>query len=435
MAAIQEIKNIKVEDLHLWTENPRDPVDVKMTDFDIIQHAIDSNPKAWNLDKLVSSMGAHYDFSEIPTVVYVEGKPVVYDGNRRVAVLKYLQNTELYTQLTGKLHLDNGPDELSSLAEIPCNVCDKETALTNIERKHSSNGSWGILQREYFLSTHRGQKRSLFQEIEEQTGIISKNPKMNQRFVKDELLTTKKLEELGFSRDEKGFIANYSDDRSRLIIDEIVSAVNDGSIDTRTSRGKLKDALLKRNPELKKSIEEFDKNKPTQLVNLSNDVQEIQRRTPITKPNNKLFGRTLYLERGPVNDLYVGMETIYTANQSDERKMSAVLPIIGMSLRLILDVAARKYYERIGDSKLSRDQLYKEFLKIAKKDMSQQQKNFASLTTGWLSDKDNIDGLLAKYAHGNINTQKPDILNASVIIGDVLEVYFGKNKNITNLDT
>ena len=143
MATVQDIQNIKVKDLCLWTENPRDPIDTNVTDADIIKRAIDENPKAWNLDKLVTEMGAHYDLSELPTVVYVDNKPVVYDGNRRVAVLKYLQDSPLYSEVSGRLPLKYEPQELIDLTEIPCNVCDQETALTNIERKHSTNGSWG----------------------------------------------------------------------------------------------------------------------------------------------------------------------------------------------------------------------------------------------------------------------------------------------------
>ena len=147
--AKQEIKKIKVSDLRLWSENPRDPIDPKSTDFDVIKRAIDENPSDWNLDKMVKEMGNHYDFSEIPTVVYLDGVPVVYDGNRRVAVLKYLQDKTLYSSLTGKLFpTTDGPKELRELQEIPCNVCEKDTALTNIERKHVSNGSGGTPHRE-----------------------------------------------------------------------------------------------------------------------------------------------------------------------------------------------------------------------------------------------------------------------------------------------
>lgn len=429
MTAVQDIQKIKVKDLCLWTENPRDPIDTDATDTDIIKHAIDENPKAWNLDKLVAEMGAHYDLSELPTVVYIDDKPVVYDGNRRVAVLKYLQNPQLYSEVSGRLPLGYESQELKDLTEIPCNVCNRETALINIERKHSSNGSWGILQRDYFLSTHRGQKKSFFQEIEEQTGLISQHPKMNQRFVKEELLTPKKLEEIGFSRTKDGLIANYTDDKSKMIFDEIVSAVNDGSIDTRTSRGKLKNALLKRNPNLQKELEGFDKNKSTNIVHITPDApKERVRKTPISRSVDIAFGRTLSLKDGPVNDLYRGIDMIYASNHKDEKRLACVLPIVGMSMRLILDVAARKYYEENGSTKIARDQLYKEFLKEAKQNMSQENKNFVSLTTGWLSDKENMDGLLAKYAHGNITAQKNDILNASIIVGDILEVYFKKEK-------
>lgn len=430
--AVQNIQNIKVADLCLWTENPRDPIDTNATDLDIVKHAIDDNPKTWNLGKLAKSMGAHYDFSEIPTVVYIDGKPVVYDGNRRIAVLKYLQNAELHTQLTGRLYLGDGPKELIDLTEIPCNVCDEDTALTNIERKHSANGSWGILQRDYFLSTHRKQKKSFFQEIEEQTGLISQHPKMNQRFVKEELLTPKKLEEIGFSRTKDGLVTNYTDDKSKSVLDEIVAAVNDGSIDTRTSRGKLKDALLERNSNLKNELDSFDTSKTTNIVNIPTDnPSKKYRKTPVSKPNSTVFGRTLSLEDGPVNDLYRGIDAIYSNHQNDDKQLTPMLPIIGMSMRLILDVAARKHYEQTNNSKVAKDQLYKEFLKEAKQNMNQQNKNFASLTTGWLSDKENIDGLLAKYAHGNITAQKSDILNASIIVGDILETYFSKNKNDT----
>ena len=115
----QEIQTIKVKDLHLWSENPRDPVDPTSSDFDIIKRAVDENPKEWNIDRIVKEMGNHYDFSEIPTVVFIDEKPIIFDGNRRIAVLKYLQDKELYSSLTGRLFLKDGPKELCELFEIP----------------------------------------------------------------------------------------------------------------------------------------------------------------------------------------------------------------------------------------------------------------------------------------------------------------------------
>jgi hypothetical protein len=425
---MQTIKNIEIKDLRLWSENPRDPIDAARSDYDVIKHAIEDDPKKWNLDKLAKEMGDYYDFSEIPTVVYINEKPVVFDGNRRVAVLKYLQNRKLYASLTGRLFFGDGPEALRKLRRIPCNVCDKETALTNIERKHSTNGSWGILQREYFLNRHREQKKSLFLEIEERTGIISKHPKMNQRFVKDEVLTEKNLNDIGFSYDdEKGITTNYSKDEIQGVLDKVVAVVNDNIITTRNARGRLKDALIENDPSLRKELRQFDKNKKTSPVDLAPDGYKVSRRkTPITKQKDVVFGRELSLETGPVNDLYRAIYSIYDKHRHDPAQIDMIIPIVGMSLRLILDVAARKYYESVGDENANIDQLYKKFLKLAKKGMKQKDKNFLSATRGWLSDKDSMEELLAKYAHGNIITQKADVLRASSIVGDILEEYFKK---------
>ena len=84
----QTIKYIAISDLVLWTENPRDPIDVNATDQDVVNRAIlDQNAK-WNLKRLAKEMGDFYDFSELPTVVYIKNKPVVYDGNRRIILAK-----------------------------------------------------------------------------------------------------------------------------------------------------------------------------------------------------------------------------------------------------------------------------------------------------------------------------------------------------------
>ena len=84
----QEILNIKLEDLVLWTENPRDPITPDSNDQDVANKALQDKDNKWNLSKLVAEMGDFYDFSEIPTVVMEKGKPVVYDGNRRVLLGK-----------------------------------------------------------------------------------------------------------------------------------------------------------------------------------------------------------------------------------------------------------------------------------------------------------------------------------------------------------
>ena len=112
----QEVKYISIQDLVLWTENPRDPIDENATDQDIVNRALIDNSDRWTLEKLAKEMGGYYDFSELPTVVYHGDKPVVYDGNRRIILGKIK---------FGLVTVSNGSNfGISDFPkEIPCNVC------------------------------------------------------------------------------------------------------------------------------------------------------------------------------------------------------------------------------------------------------------------------------------------------------------------------
>lgn len=434
----QKIIYIKVSDLHLWTENPRDPVEVESTDFEIINRAITDNENKWNLPKLIEKMGDYYDTSELPTVVIKDKKYIIYDGNRRIAVLKYLQNKELYSQLNGGLYFNEEPKRLREMTSIPCNVCDIETALKNVERKHENSGDWNRLERDYFSFKHLNKEKSHFIILNQQTGIISDNPKMNQRFVKDEMLSIENLAEIGFNYDTKCvFVSNYSDDISKKIIDNIVSLVVNNIVSTRKNRRELLKPLLEQSPELENIITKYDPKKmSTRLTYGTHEETKPKkstnvRKTPKSKKNDTLFGKTLSLKEGKVNDLYRAILNIYEKNQDD----ATVLPIIGMSMRLILEVGARVYYNQKDPENSKKDRLYKDFLKAAKNEMlvpnqmlfpQEEIKNYLSLTGQWLDDSINIEGLLAKYAHGNILVCKDSILKISIIIGEILEYYFKK---------
>ncbi|MCF6344259.1 MAG: hypothetical protein L3J15_06240, partial [Devosiaceae bacterium] len=103
------------------------------------------------------------------------------------------------------------------------------------------------------------------------------------------------------------------------------------------------------------------------------------------------------------------------------------LPIISMSLRLILEVAAREYFDEIEDAEgAKKDTVYRDFLKIANEEMNKKNENYLSLTEGWLSSNNKFEARLAKYAHYNINYTIQDMLNDSCIVADILKFYFEK---------
>ena len=418
--ADQEIKEIKVDELRLWSENPRDPIDPKSSDFDIIKRAIDENSDDWNLDKMIREMGNHYDFSEIPTVVYLEGIPVVFDGNRRVAVLKYLQDKALYSSLTGKLFPNSdGPKELRELREIPCNVCDKDTALTNIERKHISNGSWGTLQREYFLHRHRGQPKSLFLILEEQTKLISTHPALNQGFVKDEVFTEKNLKEIGFGVQGDQLVSNYDDDGQKKVLEQASSLVESKDITTRKNRGSLKQTLLQKHPEIKNTLATFDSTKKIEVVD--HEFTPPVRRTPRANGQEPvLFGKHLSLRAGEINDLYRDITDLHSYYRDNKTTLSkSFCALIRMSLRLVVESATTK---KIDDYVSSH-------FETAKKQLTTDQKT--TLSTQEVDTAAKLIKLLQVGAHKyTASANMEQTMAMSIIIGAMLEITHSKKKKV-----
>ena len=72
----QQVEYIPLDDLVLWTENPRDPLDGDYTNDDVIRRATDGrNDKQWQLSKLSKEMGDRFDLSELPTVCRIDDGP------------------------------------------------------------------------------------------------------------------------------------------------------------------------------------------------------------------------------------------------------------------------------------------------------------------------------------------------------------------------
>lgn len=425
---VQEIRNIAITDLKLWSENPRDPLSKDSSDYEIIKNALFEN-KTWELQKLLNEMGEYYDLSELPTVVDMKGKLTVLDGNRRIAVLKYLQDPLLYQQLEGGLFYVNESIELKNLKVIPCNVCDLETALNNIERKHINSKSWGCLERDYFLHNFRNIDKSLFIQLDEHTQAISQNPALNQRFVKEEVLTEKNLNALGFSINEKNkIVCNHTPDIQKKIIENIVELIKSKTIDTRKNRGDLITPFIKNYPEIE--VKPFNSNDKIYPVNFEKEkhkeknIHKEPRKTRRTKTEDILFGRKLTLVSGKVNNLYSYLDSTYKQVEND----SSALLVLAMSLRLLLEVAGREYFQNISSPVAEKDMVYKDFLKIAREDLSKEKaiENYFSLTKDWLNGNSSIEGLLGKYAHGNIVISRLDVVASSKLVGDILAHYFSK---------
>ena len=247
----QEVKYINIKELVLWTENPRDPIDENATDQDIVDRAINDSSGKWTLEKLAKEMGEYYDFSELPTVVYHGNKPVVYDGNRRI-ILGKIKHGFVTTPNESKIQIPDFP------VEIPCNVCAEEIALKNVYRKHSDTGSWQPLERDIFLHKFMNQKKSPFLILEETTGIISKNPHLNKRFVKEEIFNEEILKSMGFFFKDDVLYSIHNNQEGYSILSDISQKIEAEDITTRKNRRKVIEVL---EPSSQQLIDQNGKNK------------------------------------------------------------------------------------------------------------------------------------------------------------------------------
>lgn len=329
----QKIEEINVKDLVLWTENPRDPIDPNTSDQEIADRSISKDRKScWSLNRLFKEMGTRFDQSEIPTVAYNEGKPVVYDGNRRVLIGKIIHNL-VDTRSSFNFSGFDFPES------IPCNVCDVETALQHVDRKHADRGTWKPLERDMFKHRYMGEPKSPFLVIEEATQLVSRNPELNQRFVKDEIFDLTTLHKMGFSTNNSKFKSKYANsDDAQAVLENVVDLVKRKDVSTRKYRGRICDLLDKRL--LSRQTNTF-----TEFV--ADDQQSGQRKFRIFKSRQlPLFGKKLRLKPGSVNNLYSDLIRLYT--QKNRKEYSEDFPrIIRMALRLITEVASGE--QSMGD--------------------------------------------------------------------------------------
>ncbi len=417
----QEIKKILVSELHLWSENPRDPIDSDIGDSEIIKRAIKDDNKKWNISKLIKDMGTHYDFSELPTVVFKNNKYFVYDGNRRIAILKYLQNPTWSYKIENKLFPSSEPEELKNLLKIPCNVCNEETALTNIERKHITNSSWGQLERDYFEHNFKKKGKSSFLKFEEATGLISKNPELNENIMKNNILTESKLKEVGFSFDQKdNLISVYDEELANKILNKITELKINKAISSRGDNKYQIKKPLNETSEFKGKIKKFNQI-DTKLVNYKKDNSDSASTRKTKRQNSKkniLFGKNINLKAGITNDIYRDILDLYNYYEKNKSNLSNTFPnLIRMALRLLIDSAKSNQKEDI--------KVYvKSYFSNAKAKLSQDQKT--TLISNNVTES-NLASLLHTGAHNYSSASNMEqTIAISLIIGKMLISTHGK---------
>lgn len=441
----QIILDIPLTDLHLWTENPRDPIDTTASDADIIHRAIENGSGNWNLDSLLAEMGERYLYNELPTVVFDEGSYIVYDGNRRVALLKCLQDQDLYQEAYGKLFFDDVPSEMVQQTTLPCNVCSKELALNIVERSHKSSDNWGKLQYELFLNKFREHPKGRLMLLDEATnGLVSKTPKLNEEYVQQRLLTNSNLYDTGFSVIDGELATSNDSNFARDILADIARVRTNDLSSARKNPGKLKDALAELNPDRYSFLEPFNPNKqitfltgPKAVGSESESTSQETRKQPRKRPAKhvaqKLFGGTLQPRGERSNEIYRAIDDIYLRYSKDKAGRQYYLPIIAFSLRLLLETCAREYFAMHQPEVDNKDNALKTFLKLSKKQMVEahlfETKTEVSLNAEWINGDIHLEAVLSKWAHGTLPADESSILRHSFIVGNIIRLMWSVDSN------
>lgn len=409
----QKIEEISISDMVLWTENPRDRIDPGADNQAILNMSLTGRSNKWKLKSLANKMGEYYDFSEIPTIVYHDNSPVVYDGNRRV-ILGLLSLGILKPPSPLNFTLPAYPDY------IPCNVCPKETALENVYRKHAETGSWDPLERDIFLHRHMGEEKSDFLVINDSTGLIDQYGELNAGFVKDEVLSRNTLGKLGFWVKNGELYTCHSDSDATRILGSVARLVIEKEITTRKNRGKTIERLP---PEEIERVKKADFGRRRRLSsrhakkNLSQVTPSRTRRTK--KDGHEIFGRPLILKRGQVNDLYRDICDLFGYYSNRRTSLSKGFPaLLRMAMRLIVDTAR-------SDFQLDKiDDYVNQFFRKGKKCLSTDEK---TLLHAHNVNESTLVNLLHIGAHSYSNARNFDqTIAISLIVGQMLQASHGR---------
>ena len=418
----QEIKKIKIKDLVLWTENPRDPIDSTAKDQEVVDRAISDPHSKWELSKLAKEMGDYYDYSELPIVVYKDDKPVVYDGNRRIVLAKIKLG---YVKAEGlSVILPNVPELL------PCNVCSEDIALKSVYRKHVLlRNTWQPLERDIFASKYLGEDKSIFLRFDEATGgFITKHSEMNQGFVRKEILTDSILSKMGFEFDGNKLQTRHSDEEVGILLEDLFQKIKNKQITTRVNRGNPLLVLDQRS----KEIIESNKQKtlrfythPTrtdEMSQINTLMKQPQRKTPITRKSKQVFfGEKLILKSGNINNLYSDILSLYNYVDSNTRAFSPnIYALFRMSLRLLCETAA----EDSGYTGKVIDEYIKKYFPIAKKGLS---KNIKTFLHEQNITQETLPQLFHTGAHNYVSSSSLEkAMGISIILGAMLKESHGK---------
>ena len=121
--------------------------------------------------------------------------------------------------------------------------------------------------------------------------------------------------------------------------------------------------------------------------------------------------------------MYRGIDWIDEQYLKNPDALGHLLPILGFSLRLLIENVAREYFASIGED--HGDKSLSNFLKVIAKPAIRQKldtvgRNNMALASEWIDDTYNFEALFAKWAHGTLAVDRSALVRQSELVALII---------------
>lgn len=363
--------NISIKNLSLWDENARFPDKYfNKTEKELIEYFV--SKKDFKLAELAEEIVSEFDLPQLEKLVVYElnGKNIVLEGNRRLAVYKLLDDPDLTSdaKLKNKLNGLKSRIKINGDFKLECLITkDKDQGLRYIDRKHlrgNNEVSWGDNERAHH-NARRGnasQKELLKVAITKRIKDLDFPEELKEQVLGHGFITTfwRLIEQkpawsaFGFSLDDNGELQTKDkdfDEKLKVIIYDVLQ------------KGKFNNKLFSRlntkeiesylgqisNNDYKRVASEIKKQTKTDLFGKeSTSVQKnngANRSIPKSSLRNYLIPKTcvLQIQERKINNIYCELKNDLLIDDSN----SAVPNAVGVLFRVFLEISL-DYYAKMN---------------------------------------------------------------------------------------
>lgn len=161
------------------------------------------------------------------------------------------------------------------------------------------------------------------------------------------------------------------------------------------------------------------------VVTTETEQERTVHRKPVSRNADKgMFGHSLRPKGTGSNDVYRGIDWIDDQYLKDPDRLEHLFPILGCSLRLLMESVAYEYYASIGEDR--GDKSLANFLKDVAKPAIKSKidtvgRNNLALASEWIDGKYNLEAFFSKWAHGTMAVDRASLVRQSELVALIID--------------